>query len=594
MTSLRARRAWQSNSKRLLAGSPHRVIFERLRKTSSQVSRNDLSTMKELVKDKIITAVKMAGVDDLVDFNVDCPPDAKMGDWSTNVAMILASEKKQNPREIAEKIISRLGDDKEIKKAEIAGPGFINITLDEKIYYEKLKEVLEQADHFGKIEQGHGKKISIDYVSANPTGPVHIGNARGGPVGEALARIFEWSGNTVSRDYYLNDTGVQTKRLGESIYYYLEKNLGKEAELPEDGYQGAYIEEVYKDIIEKYKSELDEIKEREDIVEFLRVKGLEILVEGMKEDLSLINIEYDNWYSQTEIQKSGETKKVIEDLTKAGSTVSREGALWFVNPSDPEFEDRESVLVKSDDKTLTYFADDIAFHMMRYREGTDKIFDLFGPNHDGHVARMKSSTKVLGIKDERLEILLYQWVRIKNGDELVSMSKRQGNFVTLRQVLESGVEADAFKYLILAQNLNTPLDFDLKLAKDRSDKNPVYYIKYAHARICSIIRRAKSDGVEESGKADLTKLSDTKELALIRELVKLPNIVSEINDSFQIQALPHYAYKIAKLFHDFYSSCQVLSDDKELTASRLLLVHSAKIVLKNVLEIMAIDAPEKM
>ncbi len=550
--------------------------------------------MKDLIKKKIVEAVKSAGVDDLVDFNVDSPPDVKMGDWSTNVAMILASEKKQKPREIAEKIAIELKNDQDIKNAEIAGPGFINITLIESIYYEMLEEVLEKADQFGRVEQGHGKKISIDYVSANPTGPVHIGNARGGPVGEALARVFEWSGNTVSRDYYLNDTGVQTIRLGESLYYHLEKGLGKDIEFPEDGYQGEYIQDIYKKIVENHKAELKEIKEREDIIEFLRVKGLEVMILGMKEDLKLLDIKYDNWYSQTEIQESGKTEKVIEDLTKAGSTASREGALWFVNPDDPDFQDEESVLRKSDDKTLTYFVDDIAFHMLRYREGIDVIFDIFGANHHGHVSRMKSSLKALGIKDEQLNIILYQYVRIKNGDKFLTMSKRAGNFVTLRQVLESGVEADAFKYFILMQNLNTPLDFDLQLAKDRSEKNPVYYIKYAHARICSIIRRAKTDGVEESTNADLTKLSDPKELALIKELVKLPGIVSEINGSFQIQALPHYAYKIAKLFHDFYSSCQVLSDDKELTASRLLLAHSAKIVLKNVLEIMAIDAPEKM
>jgi len=550
--------------------------------------------MKDLIKNIIVEAVKAAGVDDLVNFNIDTPPDLKMGDWSTNVAMVMAAEKKKNPQEIAEKIIEEIKKDKDVKKTEMAGQGFINITLAEEIYYKKLEEILEKSDQFGKVEQGRGKKISIDYVSANPTGPVHIGNARGGPVGEALARVFEWSGNTVSRDYYLNDTGVQTKRLGESIYYYLEKDLGKEVEIPEHGYQGAYIEDVYKKIVEKYKNELGEIKDREEIVEFLRIKGLEILVEGMKKDLKLLDIKYDNWYSQTEIQESGETEKVIQDLTEAGSTTSREGALWFVNPDDPDFQDEESVLKKSDDKTLTYFADDITFHMMRYRKDIDIIFDLFGANHHGHVPRMKSALKALNIKEDQINILLYQYVRIKNGGKFLTMSKRTGNFVTLKEVLDSGVEADAFKYFILTQNLNTPLDFDLKLAKDRSEKNPVYYIKYAHARICSIIRRVKTDGVEESTKADLAKLSDPKELALIKELVKLPDIVAEINETFQIQALPHYAYKIAKLFHDFYSSCQVLSDDKELTASRLSLARSAKIVLKNVLSLMAIDAPEKM
>lgn len=550
--------------------------------------------MKEQIRNKIIEAVKEAGADDLVDFNVDTPPDSKMGDWSTNVAMVLASEKGQIPRDIAEKIVEKLSDDSDIKKVEIAGPGFINITLKNEKYFNLIKQIIELGDNFGKLDAGEVKKISIDYVSANPTGPVHIGNARGGPVGEALARVFEAAGNKVSRDYYLNDTGVQTKRLGESIYYYLEKDLGKEVETPEDGYRGAYIADLYNEIKSRFKGELDQIKEREDIVEFLRIKGLSILVEGVKNDLEKLHIKYDNWYSQTDIQKSGETEKVIEKLKGTGATVTREGALWYNNPSDPEMKDNESVLKKSDDKTLTYFADDIAFHMMRYEKGVDVIFDLFGANHHGHLPRMKSALKSLGIKDDQIEILLYQYVRIKNGGDLVTMSKRTGNFVTLHEVLESGVEPDAFKYFILTQNLNTPLDFDLKLAKDRSEKNPVYYIKYAHARICSILRRAKVDRVEERKNVDLGKLTDPKELALIKELVKLPSLVAQINEDFQIQALPHYAYKIAKLFHDFYSSCQVLSEDAELTASRLLLTRSAKIVLKNVMNLMAIEAPEKM
>ena len=546
--------------------------------------------IKQFVKDSISKVLEKLGLDQPVLFDVDSPPKPKMGDFATNVAMVLSHEKKQNPKELAEKIVAELNNIEKID-ATIAGPGFINIRLDNSLYIDEIKNILSQKENYGKQEIGKGRKVSIDYVSPNPTGPVHIGNARGGPIGEAFANLFEWMGFDVSRDLYLNDTGVQTIKLGESLYYYLEKSLGNDPEFPENGYRGEYIKDLFGVIQKKHKDKLHEMKDKTEIIEFFRVTGLGVLVEQNKYEIGLLGINFKNWYSQTTIQKEGKTEEIISKLEESGHVEKSEGATWFKSPNDPDLKDRESVLKKSDGETYTYFADDIAFHMKRFDQGYDMILDLWGANHHGHVPRMKAALKALGIDEDRNKIILYQFVRVKDGGKLITMSKRTGDFITLQDVLEMGVKPDAFKYFILSQNLNTPLDFDIKLAKDTSEKNPVFYIQYAHARICSILKKSEDRGETE---IDFKLLTDPRELALIRELTKFPELLTEINDSFQIQAFPHFAHKIATLFHDFYANCQVLSDDKELSSARLALASSCKFVLKNVLAVCDITAPEAM
>src|SRR3989339_819088 len=437
-------------------------------------------------------------------FDISTPPDPKLGDFSTNVAMALAGTAKADPMKLAEKIAQKLRESGEYK-ASVAKPGFINITLDYQNYLEELKRIINKNKKYGKSEIGNGKTVSIDFVSANPTGPVHIGNARGGPVGEAIANLLEWSGYKVSRDFYLNDTGVQTRRLGETLYFYLEKELGLDPIIAEDAYKGEYIEEVYQKIKKKYGKELEKLREKEEIIEFLRTKGLEVLI--------------------------------------------------------------------------------------------DIIIDLWGSNHHGHVPRMKSALTALGYAEERERIILYQFVRVKEEGGLIKMSKREGNFVTLEDVLKAGVEPDAFKYFIISQNPNSPIDFDIKLAIERSDKNPIFYIQYAHARIASIIRKCKAKEAKRAGEikiAELEKLKKPEEAALVKGLAEFPEICEETLKDFQIQLLPHYAYKIATLFHNFYTKCRVIDEKEKVNSPRLALCLATKIIIANTLAICDIKAPEKM
>lgn len=561
--------------------------------------------MKKELREIIAKAANSAGYPELVDFDVSPPPVGQGADYATNVALIIAGEKKQNPREIAERIVVEISKVEAIKEAHSAGPGFINITFQDQTYYDLLKKLLSEKENFGKSKIGQNKTVSVDYVSANPTGPLHIGNARGGPIGETITNLLEFVGYKVIREFYLNDVGVQVTRLGETIYWWVEKQNGNEPAFPENGYPGEYVKEVAEMIVAQNNEKIDAFKDKKDLIDFLKNEGLKILVEKMKEDAALLGLKFDIWVSEYDLQQKGFAKKVVEKLAQAGATAKSEGALWFVNPSDPKFEDKESVLQKSDeDSTFTYFTDDIAYHSKRYNEGVDLIVDIWGSNHHGHINRMYSALKALGISEEKLKIYLYQYIRLKNGEEIVKMGKRFGNFVSLRQVIEGGVSADAFKYFILSQNPNTPFDFDIKLATEKSEKNPVYYIQYAHARICSILRKSQianlksqiQDGTGDINIADLdlSVLKNEKEIALIKALAMWPDIVEDTLKDFQVQMLPHYAYKLASLFHDFYTNCPVLDSDEQTKKARLALIFATKILISNVLSICGITAPEKM
>lgn len=549
--------------------------------------------MKELVKEKIIEAAKKAGYSIPQNFSIETPPKSEMGDYATNIAMIIAGRDKKAPREIAEKIISTMKTVKEFLKVEIAGPGFINIFLKEDIYFDELKKILIEKENYGR-GSAKNKNIQVEYVSANPTGPLHVGNARGGPIGETIAKLLEFLGYKVSREFYVNDMGLQIERFGRSLYYWFAKKEDKGMEFPADGYPAPYVKEISEQIQKDKKEELLKIKDESELIQFFIKEGLCYTIKSIREDCELIGIKFDNWFYESDIQHSGKAEKIIDLLREKGHTVSKEGALWFKNPQDPDLKDKESVLIKSDGKTPTYFTDDIAYHVDKFDKGFDKLINVWGANHHGHLPRFKAAMKALGYPEEKIEIIFYQYIRLKKAGKVVSMGKRLGNFVTLRQVIESGVEPDAFKYFILSQNSNTPFDFDLKLAADTSEKNPVYYIKYAHARICSILAKAGEGKAAEPEDADLKLLKNDKEVALYKELINFSGLLSETAGDFQIQALPHFAYKIASLFHDFYANCQVIGPDKKLSSSRLSLVLATKYVLANTLNICGIEAPEKM
>ena len=556
--------------------------------------------MKENIKKIIIETVKKLGYSVPQNFSIESPPNSEMGDFATNIAMIIGGRDKINPREAAEKIVELLKKEKDLAKVEIAGPGFINIFLDRRIYLDELKKILLERENYGRGAK-RKTKVNVEYISANPTGPLHVGNARGGPIGEAIANLYNFLGYLVSREFYVNDAGLQIERFGNSLYYWFAKKVDKGIEFPEGGYPGDYIKEISEAIQKEKREELEKLNDKDEMIKFFVKEGLFHTVKGMREDAELLGIKFDNWVYESDFIFSGKTNHAIDVLNQKGFTTKKEGAVWFKNPDDLELADRESVLIKSDGKSFTYFADDIAYHIDKFERGNNLLIDIWGANHHGHIPRFKAAMRAVGAPDDKIEVLLYQYIRLKKSGEAVSMGKRLGNFVTLRQVIESGVAPDAFKYFILAQNSNTPFDFDLELAADTSEKNPVFYIKYAHARICSILSKAGDsallmvgDAAKDVEGADLSILSDPREVALYKEIVKFPQLLNETAENFQIQSLPHFAYKIAGLFHDFYSNCHVITDDKKLTAARLSLVLSTKYVLANALNICGIEAPEHM
>lgn len=547
--------------------------------------------MKEEIKKILIDAIIKAGYNVPVGFSVENPPNDEMGDWASNVAMMISKGAGDLPKDCAGKIVKNISSEI-IQKAEVAGPGFINIYLIQDYLYQQLYELLLQGNTFGNNEDGKGKTVNVEFISANPTGPVHIGNARGGPIGEAIANLFDFCGYKVIRSFYVNDIGGQINKLAASFYYWYEKINGQNPIFPDGGYPGEYIEEITRSVTQEFSKDLKNIKDESEFLAFFKDKGVKAMVKRIKAEAHLLGIDFDDFIFQSALESSGKTAEIIEYLTNNDKTTLREGALWFKNDVDVNYEDKESVLQKSDGKkTLTYFADDIACHKYKIDQGANIMIDIWGAGHHGHIARMKAAMQAININPEKLQIILYQNVRIKNGDEIMKMSKREGNFVLLSDVLKHGVGPDVFKYFILSQNNNTPLDFDVKLAMDKSEKNPVYYVQYAYARICSIIKKA---GGVKGDKGNLRVLKHPREIALIKELLMFPDIVDQAHNDYQMQVFPHYAHKLAGLFHEFYNDCHVIGEKKELEKARLALVNATKIVLYNVLKICDISAPEKM
>ncbi|MCX6810661.1 MAG: arginine--tRNA ligase [Candidatus Berkelbacteria bacterium] len=558
--------------------------------------------MEEL-KQKIETAIKVAGYEVPTSFDFTIPPSDKMGDYSTSVALAIASKNKVNPKEIAEKIVAGLKSS-DITSAEIAGLGFINIKLSDDFFHKYLKSVLQAGTDFGKSQVGKDQKVLVEFISANPTGPLHIGNARGGPIGEVLANVLSWQGYHVEKEFYVNDTGNQIKKFADTLAYYYTVKSDPKFNFPEGGYPGEFLRQVSEEIQIEHKTEISELKDSE-LSDFFAKVGLEKTIRRIKEDIAALGISFDRFVYESDFLNSGKSIKIVEKLKADGHTNSREGALWFTsNDLDPN--DRETVLLRSDaDKTPTYFATDIAYHKDKFERGNDRLIDVWGANHHGHIARLKSAMKAIGCDESKLSIILYQNVRLKKDGETKQMGKRLGNFINFADLITKlKVPADVFKYMIISQATSSIIDFDLDVALEQSEKNPVYYLQYAYARICSILRNADAELLVEAEKIangqgtikpqDLEKLTDKKEIVLIKTLAGLSDVLEKVSGEFQIQALPHFATEIARAYHNFYSSCQVLSEDKELTRSRLLLVLATRNVLKISLMLMGISAPEKM
>jgi arginyl-tRNA synthetase len=497
------------------------------------------------------------------------------GDYSTQAVLTIKNGKK--PSENAAAIIKNLPKNEMIAKAEEKN-GFINFELSKHFLVESVKNILKAKEKFGRNPEGKGESIQVEFVSANPTGPLHLGNARGGPLGDTIANVLIADGAEIKREFYVNDVGSQTIHFGETLQYFKKKGKKDEIKFPAKGYPGAYMEDIAKKIPDS-----DDVKQ-------LAKNGINQMMTEIKATLSRMGIKYDKFVYESEVLSSGKTLALIQELKKKGETKKQEGAIWFAGSNQKLLKDRECVLVRSDkDKTPTYYANDIAYHKDKFDRGFDTVIDVWGSNHYGHMPRLKEALASLGIESDRLKILLYQYVRLKHGDKIERMAKREGTYITADQVLDA-VGKDAFRMMMLMQSPNTHLDFDLELSKRESKENPVYYLQYATARISGILRKNQNSEV-----AKKLIFKNKFELQLIKELIKLPDLIGEISHSLEVHHLPHFGINLAKKFHQFYKNCPVIkAENEESKNSRIALIKATQIVLKNTLNLLGISAPEKM
>ena len=554
---------------------------------------------EKAIKSAVIEALGRAvakgqlAAEPIPDFKIEIPADRKKGDYATNAAMVSAKAFHMAPVKIAEIIKENLDlSDTYASSAEIAGPGFINFRLSPAFYSDILADISENGDSYGRSDFGKGKKIDVEFVSANPTGPMHIGNARGGALGDCLAGVLSAAGYDVCREFYINDAGNQINKFGLSLEVrYLQ--LYKEGiEMPEDAYHGQDIIDHAKAFAEIHGDKFvntDSDTRRKALVDY----ALPLNIEGLERDLAKYRIKYDVWFKESTLHKSGDVKKIVDILTENGHTYEQDGAIWF--KAEQFGADKDFVLVRSNG-VPTYVVPDIAYHYNKLvTRGFDTAVDVLGADHHGYVPRLKAALKALSINPDRLKVVLMQMVRLVRNGEAVKLSKRSGKAITLVTLLDE-VPIDAARFFFNLREPNTHCEFDLNLAVEQSSENPVYYVQYAHARICSILKNLAAEGIspKETSKKELDVLTCDEEIELIRHLGALTGEITEAAAALDPSKITKYAVELATLFHKFYNACRVRCDDKGLMYARLQLCLCTKTVLKNVLEILKIDAPETM
>ena len=550
------------------------------------------------VIDDALEAAKTQGdlcFESIPDYVIEEPREKEHGDFATNAAMLLARQAKKAPRVIAEAIVAQMKTEGTyIKSAEVAGAGFINFRLDSAYIRQVLSVIEAEGDGFGRVSAGCGKKIMVEFVSANPTGPMHMGNARGGALGDCLASVLDWAGYDVTREFYVNDAGNQIEKFGKSLEArYIQELKGEDAaEFPEDGYHGEDIRVRAREYIEAFGDGLlsvDSESRKKALVNF----SLEKNVDDLKSDLEKYRIIYDVWFRESVLHENGEARKVVDELLERGYAYENEGAIWF---RATDFgEEKDEVLVRQNG-FLTYYAVDIAYHKNKFVDREfDTVINIWGADHHGHVARLKAALSALGIEPERLEIVLMQLVRLVSGGEVVRMSKRTGKSITLKDLLED-ISIDAARFFFNMRQANSHFDFDLDLAVEQSNENPVFYVQYAHARVCSILRLLSEQGTTVKPVVDvnLSRLTAPQEIDLMKKLADFPETIKQAAALREPSLITRYAMDLAAAFHGFYAACKVNSEDKELTDARLKLTDSVRVTLKNALTVMSISAPEQM
>jgi arginyl-tRNA synthetase len=556
---------------------------------------NVLNQVKATVKAAIVDAVVAAGLveaTEVPEITLEVPKDKVHGDFATNIAMQLTRIAKQNPRQIAEKVIEHLHKEQAfIAEAEIAGPGFINLKMDKSYLYPIIGEVVALGDRYGEVNIGQGQKVQVEFVSANPTGSLHLGHARGAAVGDALCNVFDLAGYEVTREYYINDAGNQVMNLAKSIEARYLRALGQEAEMPEDGYFGEDIKHFAAELAEQEGDRLASMPQDERLA-FFRTYGLEKELDKIKRDLGRFGVKFDTWFSETSIYESGLIPQVLQTLRENGHVYEEEGATWL--RTTPLGDDKERVLIKNDG-TFTYLTPDIAYHRNKYQRGYDRMINIWGADHHGYIPRMKAAMAALGFDANKLTVLIAQMVSLFQNGEKVKMSKRTGKAVTMEDLMDE-VGVDPIRYFFTMRSMDSHLDFDMDLAVSQSNENPVFYVQYAHARICSIFRQAAEQNVTllPLQQVDLSRLTAEAEFDLLRKLGELPEEVAVAAEQYAPHRLIRYVYELASQFHSYYKAERVITDDAEQTQARLALLGALRLTLANVLRLVGVSAPERM
>lgn len=530
------------------------------------------------------------------DYVIETPKNPGHGDFATNLPLTLAAIQKRRPREIALLIVDHLKDNgKLLENAEVAGPGFINFRIKAKEWYRVLSDIVRLNKDYGRSELGKGQKAVIEFVSANPTGPLHLGHGRGAALGDTLSRIFSFCGYDVAREFYINDAGLQVRLLGESILSRFKQMADPKHPFPQNGYHGGYVlglaETISKEI------DLDNMAEEEAIA-MCAQKGKGIMLEEIRQDLKDFRISFDMWYSESDLYASGELQKALEMMAGRENLYEKDGALWI---RTSEFGDDKDRVIRKKDGEFTYFATDMSYHLNKRDRGFEKAINIWGADHHGYVPRMKAALSAYGFSKDWLSVMLIQLVKLWRGGQEIKMSKRAGSYVTLQELVDE-VGVDAVRFVFLSKNHDSTLDFDVDLVKKQDSDNPVYYVQYAHARICSLFRKAASEGISvpERQSGILEPLVLNEEMALIKQMAAFPSLLGDICQSLEPHRLTYYLTELAALFHKYFNlgtkipDHRIVSQDMTLSQARLCLVDAVRIVIANGLRLLGISAPEKM
>ncbi|QLK85404.1 arginine--tRNA ligase [Staphylococcus sp. 17KM0847] len=551
---------------------------------------NVIDQVKQTLIKEIEKSIKQAELaDEVPNIKIEIPKDVQNGDYSTNIAMVLTKVAKRNPRDIAQLIVDNLNTEAaHVKAVDIAGPGFINFYLDPSYLHVVIDDVLTQNEKFGYAETPKNEKILVEYVSANPTGDLHIGHARNAAVGDTLSNILEAAGYDVTREYYINDAGNQITNLAKSIEARYLQALGEDIAMPEDGYHGKDIINIGQDLATT-RPELQKMPETERI-EVFRKLGVDYEMKKLRQDLSDFNTHFDHWFSETSLYEKGDIQAVLQKMQDLGYTYQKDGATWLRTTDFKD--DKDRVLIKKDG-TYTYFLPDIAYHYDKIQRGNDKLINLFGADHHGYINRIKASLETFGVDSSRLEIQIMQLVRLMQDGVEVKMSKRTGNAITLREIMDE-VGVDAARYFLAMRSPDTHFDFDMALAKSQSQDNPVYYAQYAHARICSILRQAEEQGYKVTTKGNYNTIVNDKAIELLKKVAEFEMMIEGAAEARAPHRVTNYIQDLAAHFHKFYNAEKVLTEDVDKTVAHLALIDAVRITLRNALRLVGVSAPENM